>query len=41
LSASGQPDPDIFYLLLSSGDFVEARYYDFDPVVKSLDYFTK
>lgn len=41
LSASGQPDPDIFYLLLGSGDFVEARYYDFDPVVKSLDYFTK
>lgn len=41
LSASGQPDPDIFYLLLSSGDFVEARYYDFDPVVKSLQYFVR
>ena len=32
-------DPDNFYLLLSSGDFVQARYYDFDPVIKSLKYF--
>lgn len=35
------PDPDNFYLLLSNGDFVQARYYDFDPVVKSLQYFVR
>ena len=33
-------DPDNFYMLLSNGDFVVARYYDFDPVVKSLGWFT-
>ncbi|MBO7496026.1 MAG: hypothetical protein J6T98_05695 [Salinivirgaceae bacterium] len=33
------PDPDNFYMLLSNGDFVQARYYDFDPVIKSLKYF--
>lgn len=32
-------DPDNFYMLLSNGDFVVARYYDFDPVVKSLMWF--
>ena len=35
----GTTDPDNFYLLLSSGDFVQARYYDFDPVMKSLGWF--
>ena len=35
----GNTDPDNFYLRLSNGDFVQARYYDFDPVVKSLGYF--
>ena len=36
---NGTPDPDNFYLLLSSSDFVVARYYDFDPVVRSLEWF--
>ncbi len=34
-----QLDPDNFYLLLNSGDFVQAKYFDFDPIVKSLEYF--
>lgn len=32
-------DPDNFYLLLNSGDFVQAKYFDFDPIVKTLEYF--
>ena len=39
LPQSATPDPDNFYLLLSSGDFVMAKYYDFDAVVKKLEYF--
>ena len=39
LPQSTTPDPDNFYLLLSSGDFVMAKYYDFDAVVKKLEYF--
>ena len=39
LLPDGAADPDNLYLLLNSGDFVEARYYDFDPVIKSLKYF--
>lgn len=35
----GNADPDNFYMLLSNGDFVQARYFNFDPVVKSLGYF--
>ena len=41
LPQSATPDPDNFYLLLSSGDFVMAKYYDFDAVVKSLGYFSR
>lgn len=36
---NGNSDPDNFYLLLSSGDFVQARYYDLDAVIRSLEYF--
>ena len=41
LPQSATPDPDNFYLLLSNGDFVVAKYYDFDSVVKSLGWFRK
>ena len=41
LPQSATPDPDTFYLLLSNGDFVVAKYYDFDAVVKSLGWFRK
>ncbi len=41
LPQSATPDPDNFYLLLSNGDFVVAKYYDFDAVVKSLGWFRK
>lgn len=35
----GEKDFDNFYLLLGNGDFVQAKYFDFDPIVKNLDYF--
>lgn len=34
-----QLDPDNFYLLLANGDFVQAKYFDFDPLVKSVNSF--
>lgn len=34
-----QLDPDNFYLLLVNGDFVQAKYFDFDPLVKSVNSF--
>lgn len=41
LPQSATPDPDNFYLLLNNGDFVVAKYYDFDAVVKSLVWFRR
>lgn len=36
-----QNDNNNFYLQLSSGDFVQGKYYDFDPIVKTLSYFSE
>lgn len=34
-------DPDTFYMEISSRDFVYAKYYDFDPIFKTLESFLK
>ena len=37
--ADNQLDYDNFYLRLNSGEFVVTKYFEFDPLIKKLDYF--
>jgi len=41
MNEKNETDYDNFYLQISSGDFVIAKYFEFDPIIKSKNYFIK